>query len=62
MAFTCQVIKESADQLMSSYLTPQNTALGVEPFRNSRAITRDTCLDGNILNRNLLRPELISAS
>ena len=47
---------------MNSYLTAQNTALGIESLRNSRAITRDTCLDGNILNRNLLRPELISAS
>ncbi len=47
---------------MNSSLTPQNTALGVVYLRNSRAITRDTRLDGNILSRNLLRLELISTS
>jgi hypothetical protein len=47
---------------MNSYITSQNIALGVVYLRNSRAITFDTRLDGNILIRNLLRPELISAS
>ncbi len=47
---------------MNSYLTPQNIALSVVYLRNSRAITYDIRLDGEILRRNLLRPELISAS
>ncbi len=47
---------------MDSHLTPQNIALGVAYLRNSRAITCDIRLDGNILRRNLLRPELISTS
>ena len=47
---------------MNSYLTPQNIALSVVYLRNSRAITCDTRLDGNILSCNLFRPELISAS
>jgi len=55
-------IQGNADQLMNSYLTPQNIALGVMYLRNSRAITCDTRLDGNILSRNLLRTELISVS
>jgi hypothetical protein len=47
---------------MNWYITPQNIALGVVYLRNSRSITFDTRIDGNILSRNLLRPELISAS
>ena len=51
---------------MNSYLTPQNIALGVVYLRNSRAHVPDKYdsgrLDGNILSRNLLRPELIIAS
>jgi hypothetical protein len=47
---------------MNSYLTSQNIALGVVYLGNSRAITCDTRLDGNILSRSLLRPESISAS
>ncbi len=51
---------------MNSYITSQNTALGVVYLRNSRAHVPDKYdsgrLDGNILSRNLLRPELISAS
>ena len=47
---------------MNSYITPQNTAFGVVCLRNSRAIAFDTRLDGNILSRNLLRPESISTS
>jgi hypothetical protein len=56
------MVKGSADQFMNSYLTPQNIALGVVYLRNSRAITCDIRLDGDFLTRNLLRPELISAS
>ena len=47
---------------MNAYITSQNIALCVVYLRNSRAITCDTRLDGNVLSRNLLRPELISAS
>jgi hypothetical protein len=51
---------------MNWYITPQNIALGVVYLRNSRAHVPELfCfgrLDGNILSRNLLRPELISAS
>jgi hypothetical protein len=47
---------------MNSYITSQNPALGVVDLRNSRAITCDRRLDGNILSRNLLRPESISTS
>jgi len=62
---------------MNSCLTPQllcqiKGALGVVYLRNSRAlfIQRKACalslknrgLDGNIMSRSLLRPELISAS
>jgi hypothetical protein len=50
---------------MNSYITPQNIALGVVYLRNSRAHVPDKYdsgrLDGNIMSRNLLRPELISA-
>ena len=47
---------------MNAYIATQNIALGVVYLRNSRAITCDLRLDGNILSRNLLCPELISAS
>ena len=47
---------------MNSYLTPQNIVPGVVYLRDSRAITRDVHLDTNIFSRNLLRPELITAS
>jgi hypothetical protein len=47
---------------MNSYLTPQNIALSVVYLRNSRAITFNIRLDGNILTRNLLCAELISVS
>jgi hypothetical protein len=47
---------------MNSYLALHNAALGVVNLRNSRAITRNFRLDGNILRCNQLRPELISAS
>jgi hypothetical protein len=47
---------------MNSYLTPQTIALGVVYLRNSRAITFTIRLDDDSLSRNLLRPELISAS
>jgi hypothetical protein len=49
MRVKIKLTQRSTDQLLSSYLTPQNIALGVAYLRNSRAITCDTRLDSPLL-------------
>ncbi len=47
---------------MNSYLTPKTSSFFIENLRNSQLLRTISALNLNILDRNLLRPELIRDS